>query len=319
MAEKLRHIIDSRNIPRQRLEEIFAETKEMEVIAGGRGSNRLMGRMPYFLFTAPSDITRDSFMRATGFLGMLAGGRELPSQSMWHPGAADRDVEDTTLERVVARANSLLYDCIIMRGKKIGDAAKAAALSQIPVINAGEGFDNDFGFGQHPTQAMADVYTLANVCGGVDGIKVVVAGAFKNNPVVNSLLCSLAQFDQVEVNLVTPPAINHFPIELKDYLTARRLRFNQYGEFGDILSSAQVLYIAHSLYSDTVNLALRYGGEVISADKLAKLPSSAVIMHDMIQAQVIDPVIVGDPRFGQNLQERNGMLIRMALLKMLLS
>src|ERR1700674_4471418 len=137
-GSRLTHVIESQQFSRSMLEELFARSEEIkrEPI---RFMARLNGQVMAALFYEPSTPPRLSFEAA---MMRTDNAREFSSA------AKGETLEDTI--RIV----SGYADVIVLRHSEEGAARRAAAVSSVPIINAGDGP------GQHPTQALLDLYTI---------------------------------------------------------------------------------------------------------------------------------------------------------------
>jgi aspartate carbamoyltransferase catalytic subunit len=100
----------------------------------------------------------------------------------------------------VVTLDSLGADAIVLRHRAAGAAALASRHTSAPVINAGDGC------GQHPTQALLDLYALSEALGGFDelpGRRVAIVGDILHSRVARSVIPGFVQAG-VEVSLVAP-------------------------------------------------------------------------------------------------------------------
>ena len=143
---KLNHVIEAQQFNRDLINEIFVTAREMEDVVQHYGSNILTRRVMGTLFYEPSTRTRLSFESAMRRLG----GEVLTTESaqQFSSAAKGETLEDTI--RIVAG----YVDVIVLRHFESGASKRAAAISPVPILNAGDGP------GQHPTQALLDLYTI---------------------------------------------------------------------------------------------------------------------------------------------------------------
>src|SRR5579871_1798945 len=192
VGSRLRHVVESQQFSRELLEEIFerafAIRREPHLYAG-----RLQGRVLAALFYEPSTRTRLSFEAAM----LRLGGRTMGTDNAREFSSA---AKGETLEDSI-RIVSGYSDVIVLRHHEEGAARRAAAASDVPVINAGDGK------GQHPTQALLDLYTIQDELGRVDGVRVAMVGDLANGRTVRSLAYLLSKFRDVSIWFVAPPAV----------------------------------------------------------------------------------------------------------------
>src|SRR5207244_10082343 len=134
---------------------------------------RLAGQLMAALFYEPSTRTRLSFEAAM----LRLGGRTIGTDNAreFSSAAKGETLEDTI--RIV----SGYADVIVLRHYEEGAASRAAAASSVPVLNAGDGP------GQHPTQALLDLYTIRDAIGHIDGLRIAMVGDLANGRTVRSL------------------------------------------------------------------------------------------------------------------------------------
>ena len=104
--------------------------------------------------------------------------------------AKGESLEDTI------RIISGYVDVIVMRHNEIGAAKRAAEISTVPVINGGDGA------GQHPTQALLDLFTLHQKFERLEGLRVAMVGDLLYGRTVRSLAYLLAKYDEVKLIFV---------------------------------------------------------------------------------------------------------------------
>ena len=189
----LRHVVESQQFDRTLLEQVFTMAAEMEDVAAAGGNQELSGRIMASLFYEPSTRTRLSFEAAM----MRLGGGIIGTESAAHFSSV---AKGETLEDTV-RIVSAYCDVLVLRHYDVGASRRAAGISTVPVINAGDGP------GQHPTQALLDLYTIKKELGRIDGLRIAMVGDLANGRTVRSLSYLLSKFDGVELVFVAPPAV----------------------------------------------------------------------------------------------------------------
>src|SRR3989304_3663861 len=142
------------------------------------------------LFYEPSTRTRFSFETAMHRLG----GRVISTENAAEFSSV---AKGETLEDTIQIMNGYA-DVIVIRHYELGAAQRAAAVSRVPVINAGDGP------GQHPTQALLDLYTIRKEIGKIDGLHIAMVGDLANGRTVRSLTYLLSKFRNVKLYFVAP-------------------------------------------------------------------------------------------------------------------
>src|SRR5437588_5146672 len=154
ITARLRHVIESQQFSRSLLEELFLRSDEIKR-EPHHFIGRLAGQVMAALFYEPSTRTRLSFEAAMLRLGGSTMGTDNARE--FSSAAKGETLEDSI--RIV----SGYADVIVLRHSEQGAASRAAAVSSAPVINAGDGR------GQHPTQALLDIYTIRADISKIDG------------------------------------------------------------------------------------------------------------------------------------------------------
>ena len=306
IGTRLRHVIESQQFSRSLLEELFERADQMREDPH-RAAGRLQGRIMAALFYEPSTRTRLSFESAILRLGGRAIGTDNARE--FSSAAKGETLEDTI--RIVAG----YADVIVLRHHEEGAARRAAAVSDVPVINAGDGK------GQHPTQSLLDLYTVQDELGRVDGVRVAMVGDLANGRTARSLAYLLSKYRDVELWFVAPPQVAMGP-DIKDHLDALGVRWHETEDLGAVLPLVDVVYqtrIQRERFDDEAAYRAVSGVYVIDRQAMARLRPGAIVLHPLPRLGEIDPAVDSDPRAAYFRQARNGVQIRMALLDMVLS
>jgi aspartate carbamoyltransferase catalytic subunit len=244
---------------------------------------------------------------------MRLGGQVLSTENAKEFSSA---VKGETIEDT-ARIVSAYADCIVMRHYEEGAAARAAALSRVPVINAGDGK------GQHPTQALLDIYTIQRELGRVDNLRFVFVGDLASGRTARSLCYLLGKFRGNSAVFVAPPNLR-MRDDIKKYLDRHGVSWREEEVLDAVLPEADVIYmtrIQKERISSEDYQAAR-GRYVLDEKNLHLVRPSARIMHPLPKVDEIQlPISVeqNDPRVAYFRQSENGLYARMALLCHLLN
>lgn len=306
VGSRMRHVIESQQFSRSLLEELFARAEEMKH-EPHRFMGRLNGQVMAALFYEPSTRTRLSFEAAMLRLGGLTMGTDNARE--FSSAAKGETLEDTI--RIV----SGYADVIVMRHNEEGAARRAAAVSTVPIINAGDGP------GQHPTQALLDLYTIRDELNRIDGIKVAMVGDLANGRTVRSLTYLLSKFKDIKLWFVAPPAVR-MRDDLKAHLDEHNIPWVETEDLDAVLPEVDVVYqtrIQKERFESVEAYNAVRGVYRIDQRALGLMRKYAIIMHPLPRIDEIDPEVDDDPRAAYFRQARNGLHIRMALLDKLLS
>ena len=303
----MRHVVESQQFDRPELERIFALSTEMEELVARGGSHDLEGRIMASLFYEPSTRTRLSFESAM----LRLGGEVLGTENA---GEFSSVAKGETLEDTV-RIIGAYCDVLVLRHSEVGASKRAAAVSPVPVINAGDGP------GQHPTQALLDLYTIHKELGRVDGLRIAMVGDLANGRTARSLSYLLSKFDGIEITFVAPPAVA-MGRDIKGYLRERNVPFEETEDLDAALAAADVVYqtrIQKERFAGRMDDYRRVQGiYVMDAAALRRMRPDAILMHPLPRVGEIAEEVDADPRAAYFRQARNGLYIRMALLRLLL-
>jgi aspartate carbamoyltransferase catalytic subunit len=306
VGSRLKHVIESQQFSRSMLDELFALTEEIKS-EPHRYSGRLNGRVMAALFYEPSTRTRLSFEAAMLRLGGSTMGTDNARE--FSSTAKGETLEDTI--RIV----SGYADVIVLRHNEEGAAKRAAGVSAVPIINAGDGP------GQHPTQALLDLYTIRQELGRIDGIRVAMVGDLANGRTVRSLTYLLSKFKDIRVWFVAPPQVA-MREDLKAHLTENNVPWIETEDLDAVLPEVDVVYqtrIQKERFTDQKAYLAVKGIYRIDNRSLGLMRKYAIVMHPLPRVDEIAPEVDADPRAAYFRQAHNGLHIRMALLNLLLS
>jgi aspartate carbamoyltransferase catalytic subunit len=257
----------------------------------------LKGHALYCLFYEPSFLTRTSFERAIGLLGGQAYHTEDASQ--FFPVRTPNYVDN-----IISILASLHVNLVVLRSNDAGVVERARVSDVMPVINGGSADD-------HPTQALADLYTLHRELGGLDGIKLAIVGRLEHRN-VNALLRGLALFKNVQVTLI--PFSGSVAPEVSDYCESRGVELLAEKAI-EAVREVDAIYlngprtVAHvQLMRSRNSYNLRIDDEFMSM-----LKPHCVIL-DPMQRSGDFSVEVQDPRLAFYRQAENALYVRMAVL-----
>lgn len=234
MAEEFpRHFLSVGDLDRRQIEALFDVATALERAEPGRIGTLLRGRQVAMLFYQPSTRTRVSFEAAAQRLGATATG--------FADAATTRagDFYQETLEDIV-QTYAQIADCLVLRHHQTGAPRKVAALSAVPLINAGDGY------GEHPSQALGDMLTVSRAIGGLDGARIGLVGdaSIRSLRAVSILLSRFA-LDRI-VYLPAPGSV--IPAEISTLLRESSIRFDVYDDVADVLRdchAVQTIGIRH--------------------------------------------------------------------------
>jgi len=299
---KLQHVVESQQFTVPLLMELFDRSRGMERVVARGGTLDYQDRIMATLFYQPSTRTRFSFEAAMHRLG----GRVLSTEQAK---SFSSEIEGEQVEDSI-RIIGGYADVIVIRHHEVGGAERAARVSPVPVINAGDGNG-----GQHPTQALLDLYTIYRER-PLDGLSVAFIGELDRGRTARSLAYLLAKFDRVKVFFVSPPELQMKP-DILQYLDQHGVSYELESDIDRVVGQVDVIYQTRIRPERIANVAtLRHFA--INSAVLPRIRANALIMHPLPRTVELDKTVDDDPRALYFRQATNGLYVRMALLTMVL-
>ncbi len=181
------------------------------------------------LFFENSTRTKSSFQMAMMKLGGKVLNFDVTTSSV---------KKGETLKDTVKTIQCYDPDVVVMRHKKDGSAKFVADLLDVPLLNAGDGKN------QHPTQTLLDLYTIKEIKGQVDHVKIAIAGDLKYGRTVHSLALALSRYNGCELSFISPPSLK-MPKTFLEKLRQNNCSFFEYGlkDFKKVIENSDILYM----------------------------------------------------------------------------
>lgn len=295
-------IISVSQFDREMLSYIFSRAREMREMVQRVGTTDLLrGNVLTCLFYEPSTRTSASFISAMERLG----GSVIPiTQGVQFSSVSKGETLADTV-RVLEQYS----DVIVLRHPEIGSAQLAADYAGIPVINAGDGP------GEHPTQALLDLFTIREELGAIDGLKIAMVGDLRYGRTVHSLTRLLLQY-KVSLRFVSPEILR-LPLTIMNDVIDAGLNVRETHDVADVIENADVLYVTRvqkERFTDLAQYEEVKDHYEITPELMARAKKKMVVMHPLPRVGEIHYGVDEDPRAAYFRQVRNGMYIRMALL-----
>ncbi len=300
-----RDILSVKQFDRRDLETIFGVAHEMEEMVRRVGSfDLLKGKILANLFYEPSTRTSSSFTSAMERLG----GSVIPINEVRYSSVSKGESLPDTVRTLEAYA-----DVIVLRHPETGSAALAARYARKPIINAGDGI------GEHPTQALLDLFTIREELGDIDGLTVTMLGDLKYGRTVHSLARLLTLYN-VRLNYVSPEILR-MPDEVMAEVAEKGILQAEYRELEPVLAETDVLYVTRvqkERFASEAEYDEVKGAYVIDMETMARARERMIVMHPLPRVTEIAMEVDDDPRAAYFRQMEYGLYIRMALLAMVL-
>lgn len=294
-------ILSVKQFDRPLLQYVMGVADEMRALVRRFGkANLLEGKILANLFYEPSTRTSSSFQAAM----LRLGGRVIAINEVVYSSVTKGESLPDTV-----RTLESYCDVIVLRHPETGSAALAAKYARKPVINAGDGI------GEHPTQALLDLYTIADELKRLDGLKVAMLGDLKYGRTVHSLSRLLSKYD-TEFYFVSPDILRMPDYILKE-LDESGHRYYECSDVNEVISEVDVLYVTRvqrERFEDPAEYERVKGCYVVDPDLMRKAKANMIVMHPLPRVGEIDMRVDDDPRAAYFRQMENGMYIRMALL-----
>jgi aspartate carbamoyltransferase len=289
---------------------LFKHTTDMkEIAANAKPSEILKGNIVTLLFYEPSSRTFGSFDAAIKQLG----GQTV---TILNPQQFSSVSKGETFEDTI-RVFEAYCDAIVIRDKIVGQAVRAAqAAASVPVINAGDGI------GEHPTQALLDMYTIFENRGRLDHLTGVVAGDLLNGRTVHSLIRGLSLYPGNTIYLLSPKELRLTKEDFTDF-EKRGIKLIEIFSEKDMPKNADFWYwtrVQKERFANEEEYE-KVKNTFILDKKLADefAGKETIFMHPLPRVGEITTDIDEDPRAQYLRSEiRNGMYIRMALIALVL-
>jgi aspartate carbamoyltransferase catalytic subunit len=296
-----KHILESQQFNQKYLLDIFSTAKMMK--EKNYISDELKGKIVAMLFYEPSTRTRLSFETAALRLGagviMTENAKEFSS-------ASKGETLQDTIKVVSGYANF-----IVIRHSENDAAEKAASVSTVPILNAGAGT------GQHPTQALLDVFTIYETFGRLENLNIALVGDLLRGRTVNSLVYIMSKFKGNKFYFISPDNCK-VKDGLKQHLKEHNMPFEETEDMESILPLADIVYMTRvqkERFDDPKEYEKAKGKFILNIGNVQKMKETAIIMHPLPRIDEISADVDSDKRAKYFEQAKNGLFVRMAILK----
>ncbi|HRE46575.1 MAG TPA: aspartate carbamoyltransferase [Aggregatilineales bacterium] len=302
---KGQHILSVSQFSLDDLAYIFDVAEEFRLIVRRIGiMDLLKGHVLATLFYEPSTRTSSSFIAAIHRLG----GTVIPISEVRYSSVSKGESLPDTIRTLESYA-----DVIVLRHPEVGSAALAAKYARKPVINAGDGI------GEHPTQALLDLFTILQERGSIDGLTVTMLGDLKYGRTVHSLAKLLSLFN-VTIHYVSPGGLA-MPPELVAQLREKGITQYEHRNLHDVLGQTDVLYVTRiqkERFSDPAEYERLAGSYAITPAIMGEAKPDMALMHPLPRVGEITMEVDDDPRAAYFRQMEYGLYVRMAILALVL-
>jgi len=301
MGFKGKSVVSIRDLAKEDLDFLIEKSYEVKQ---RKWKNVLDDKIIGSLFFEPSTRTRLSFETAIQNQKGRIVGFASASTSSTQKGESLADSIKTV---------SRYTDAIVMRHKIEGAARLASEVSDVPVINGGDGAN------QHPTQTFLDLFTIHENKGKIDNLKIGLMGDLKYGRTIHSLLIALSHYN-CEIYFISPQLLQ-IPEYYLNFLESKNIKYHVVEDFREIGKNLDVLYctrIQKERFSDEMEYKKVAGSYIIKKSDLDYLNDNTIIMHPLPRVDEIAEDVDSDPRAIYFDQAENGVYVRECLLGLVL-
>ncbi len=264
------------------------------------------GRRLATLFYEPSTRTRLSFEAAM----MNLGGKVLGFSSAASSSASKGESVSDTVRVVGCYA-----DIIAMRHPKEGAPYVASLHSKVPVINAGDGGH------QHPTQTLADLYTIRTLNGNIRDLTIGLCGDLKFGRTVHSLIEALVRYPGIRFVLISPQELRIPDYIRNDVLEKNNVPYKEMEKIEDAMPDLDILYMTRiqkeRFFNEEEYLRMK-GYYILTEDMMRLAREHMMVLHPLPRVNEISVDVDQDPRAMYFQQVQNAVYVREALILTLL-
>ena len=264
-------------------------------------SKLLDGKVVATLFFEPSTRTRLSFETAVNRLGGRVIGFSDASTSSTSKGETLKD----TIKMV-----SNYADLIVMRHFLEGAARYASEITDVPVVNAGDGAN------QHPSQTMLDLYSILKTQGRLENLTITMVGDLKSGRTVHSLLMALRFFKPV-FNFVSSKELA-MPAEYLEVCRREGIEYHEYLDFSqEVIDSSDIIYmtrVQRERFSDVMEYEKVKNLYTLRNSMLDTSKPNLRILHPLPRVNEINLDVDDNPKAYYFEQARNGVFARQAII-----
>ena len=298
----MKHVVSIEDLDKKRIMGLLKRAKQLVPVAEGKKKSKALdGKILATCFFEPSTRTRLSFESAMQRLGGTCIGFADPKSTSAYKGETLSDA---------VRMFAAYSDIMVLRHPQEGAAILASEISNVPVINGGDGA------GQHPTQTLLDLFTINDECGKIKNLRVGFLGDLRYGRTVHSLAEALSRFDN-DLHFISPDTL-----KMPDNVTSElKGNWKEHTRLDSVLKNLDVLYVTRiqrERFPDREDYENVAGAYQIDLDTLRNAKSSLKILHPLPRVDEINPEVDDTKHAVYFKQAFNGVPVRMAILEALI-
>lgn len=297
-GDKLEHVISSEQFTQEKLAKLFDYVDRIKAVKKfGNFSDSLKGKLIATIFYEPSTRTRLSFESAV----LRLGGQIISTENAKEMSSA---IKGESLVDTISVISGYC-DGIILRHSDKHSAEIAASCSTVPVINAGSGS------GEHPTQALLDIYTIYDKKRELNGLKVAVVGDLLFGRTIHSLIKLLSLYKDITIYGVSQDVLN-LPDVYKEYMQEHGVKYVECNSLSELPNDIDVIYQTRT-QKERFEEDLDIHEHIVNKETFVRF-TKAILMHPLPRNNEIADDVDQDERSVYFEQAWNGMYVRMGLL-----
>ena len=298
----MKHVLSADQYNRESLKNVFDLTDKIKSHPE-EYSNKLSDKIVAVMFYEPSTRTRLSFETAA----LKLGARIITTENAGSSSSASKGETIQDSVRVIAG----YADALVMRHKSETSATEAASVNKIPILNGGSGK------GEHPTQALLDLYTIQEKIGHLDNLKVAILGDLVNGRTIHSLITLLAFYDNIKIYGLSKEAFA-LPQKYIELLKEKNVEYKVCHSFDDLPKDLDVMYHTR-IQSERFEGDFGKEEYIVDQKVLDMFSENLILLHPLPRVNEISTEVDDDPRACYFEQAHNGLWVRMALLLQVLN
>ena len=263
--------------------------------------NLLEGKVAATLFFEPSTRTRLSFETAINRLGGKVIGFQDASTTSSSKG-------ETLKDTILMVSN--YADLIVMRHHLEGAAKYASEITDIPIINAGDGAN------QHPSQTMLDLYSIQKTQGKLTDLTITMVEDLKYGRTVHSLISGMSHFNPT-FHFVAPDELR-MPDEYKLFCDKHNIKYYEHTAFSEeVINETDILYmtrVQRERFTDLEEYQRVKNVYILKSQMLENSKDNLRVLHPLPRVNEIAYDVDDSPKAYYIQQARNGLFARQAII-----
>ena len=301
----MRNVLDILDLSKEEIAELIATSEDISKNPE-KYQEKCRHKKLATLFFEPSTRTRLSFEAAMYELGGNVLG--------FSDAANTSSSKGESLSDTIRVVNNYA-DIIAMRHPKEGAAAVAAMVTNIPVVNAGDGGHN------HPTQTLADLLTIHREKGRLDNLTIGFCGDLKFGRTVHSLINAMTRYENIKLVLISPEELKLPDYVVEEIIEKYNIECVETTSLEEYIGELDILYMTRvqkeRFFNEQDYIRLK-DSYILTPEKMNMAKADMSVLHPLPRVNEISVEVDKDPRACYFKQTLNAKLMRMALILKLL-